>query len=56
MLELSSNVSDVFPEVLKLSCEVSECKPLAVGREPARDGVGGGYLRPGGPRECGAGG
>ena len=31
MLKLSSNVSDVFPKVLKLSSEVSECKPLAGG-------------------------
>ena len=28
MLKLSSNVSDVFPKVLKLSSEVSEFKPL----------------------------
>ena len=28
MLKLSSNGSDVFPKVLKLSSEVSECKPL----------------------------
>ena len=28
---LSSNVSDVFPKDLKLSSEVSECKPLAAG-------------------------
>ena len=35
MLKLSSYVSDVFPEVLKLSSEVSECKPLGVG-EAAR--------------------
>ena len=27
-----SNVSDVFPKVLKLSSEVSECKPLDDGR------------------------
>ena len=25
---MSSSVSDVFPKVLKLSSEVSECKPL----------------------------
>ena len=31
MLELSSNVSDVFPKVLKLSSEMSECKPLGMG-------------------------
>jgi len=31
MLMLSSNVSDVFPKDLKLSSEVSECKPLAAG-------------------------
>jgi hypothetical protein len=29
--KLSSNVSDVFPKVLKLSSEVSECKPLELG-------------------------
>jgi hypothetical protein len=28
VLKLSSNVSDVFPKILKLSFEVSECKPL----------------------------
>ena len=28
LLKLTSNVSDVFPKVLKLSSEVSECKPL----------------------------
>ena len=28
MLTLSSNVSDVFPKVLKLSFERCECKPL----------------------------
>ena len=28
VLKLSSIVSDAFPKVLKLSCEVSECKPL----------------------------
>ena len=28
---MSSNVSDVFPKVLKLSSEVSECKPLLMG-------------------------
>jgi len=27
VLKMSSNVSDVFPEVLKLSSEMSECKP-----------------------------
>jgi hypothetical protein len=31
---LSAHVSDVFPKVLKLSSEVSECKPLDVGAEP----------------------
>ena len=31
MVKLSSHVSDVFPKVLKLSSEVSECKPLAGG-------------------------
>jgi hypothetical protein len=31
MLRLSSNVSDVFSKVLKLSSEVSECKPLPSG-------------------------
>jgi hypothetical protein len=31
VLKLSSNVSDVFPKVLKLSFEVSECKSLIVG-------------------------
>jgi len=31
VFNLSSNVSDVFPRVLKLSSEVSECEPLAVG-------------------------
>ena len=31
MLKLSSNVSDVIPKVLKLSSEVSECKPLQPG-------------------------
>ena len=33
MLKLSSDVSDVFPKVLKLSSEVSECKTL-----PGADG------------------
>jgi hypothetical protein len=28
---MSSNVSDVFPKILKLSSEVSECNPLRVG-------------------------
>jgi len=32
MLKMSSKVSDVFPGVLKLSSEVSECKPLQGGR------------------------
>jgi len=31
VLKLSSNVSDAFLQVLKLSSESSECKPLAVG-------------------------
>jgi hypothetical protein len=31
MCELSSNVGDVFPKVLKLSIEMSECKPLPKG-------------------------
>ena len=31
MLKLSSNVSDVFPKVRKLSFDVSECKPLLRG-------------------------
>jgi hypothetical protein len=31
VLKLSSDVSDVFPEVLKLSFEVSECKALIHG-------------------------
>jgi len=55
MLKLSSNVSDVFPKVLKLSCEVSECKPLTVGREHACDGMDGGHLRRGGRHTRGAG-
>jgi len=32
VLKLSSNVSDVFPKVFKLSSEVSECKPLHIGQ------------------------
>jgi hypothetical protein len=41
VLKLRSNVSDVFPEVLNLSSEVSECKPLRGGRRAAaRGGVG----------------
>jgi hypothetical protein len=32
VLKLSSTVSDVFPKVLKLSPEVSECKPLHEGQ------------------------
>jgi len=31
MLKLSCNVSDAFPEVLKLSSEVSEYEPLVLG-------------------------
>ena len=31
VLELSTNVNDVFPYVLKLSFELSECKPLLDG-------------------------
>jgi hypothetical protein len=31
VLKFSSNVNDVFPKVLKLSSEVSECKPLGIG-------------------------
>jgi hypothetical protein len=31
VLKLSSNVSDVFAKVLKLSPEVNECLPLAQG-------------------------
>jgi hypothetical protein len=30
---LSSNVSNAFPKVLKLSSEVSECKPLVMGAD-----------------------
>ena len=33
MLKLSSNVSHVFRKVLKLSSEVSECKPLHYGED-----------------------
>jgi len=33
---VSSNVSDVFRKVLKLSSEVSECKPLPGGHPPIR--------------------
>jgi len=36
VLKLSSNVSDVFPKVLKLSSEVDECKPLPIGGGPGR--------------------
>jgi hypothetical protein len=32
VVKLSSNVSNVFLKVLKLSSEVSECKPLMRGR------------------------
>ena len=32
---MSSNVSDVFPNLLKLSSEVSECKPLQRGAAAA---------------------
>jgi hypothetical protein len=32
VLKLSSNGSDVFPKVLMLSSEVSECKPLPTAR------------------------
>jgi hypothetical protein len=35
VLKLSSNVSDVFPKFLKLSSEVSECKPLVIGPDCA---------------------
>ena len=35
MLKLSSNVSDVFPEVLKLSCEVGECRPQPPSPSPS---------------------
>jgi len=35
VLKLSSNVSDVFPKVLKLSSEVIECKPLPTTTVPA---------------------
>ena len=48
MLKLSSNVGDVYPKVLKLSSEVSECKPLVQGRAaPARGAVAGGHHRRG---------
>jgi len=52
MLKLSSNVSDVFPKVLKLSCEVSECKPLHVGDDDtgSNSGGGGGVLSAAAPR------
>jgi hypothetical protein len=33
VLKLSSNVSDVFRKVLKLSFEVDECKPLPDGNQ-----------------------
>jgi len=36
VLTLSSNVSDAFPKVIKLSSEVSECKPLD-GGPPCRE-------------------
>ena len=41
MLELSSNVSDVIPKVLKLSFEASECKPLGSGGGGSGGGGGG---------------
>ena len=37
MLRLSCNVSDAFPKVLKLSSEVSECKPLGQGEDADED-------------------
>ena len=40
MLKLSYNVSDVFLMVLKLSCKVSECKPLPGGGREAAGGGG----------------
>ena len=44
MLKLSSDGSDLFPKVLKLSSEVSKCKPLVHGMErrerTERRGVG----------------
>jgi len=42
VLKLSSNVSDAFPKVLKLSSEVSECKPLAAGSGQGQEAQGGG--------------
>ena len=43
MLKLSCNVSDVFPKVLKLSSEVSECKPLHAGPGSGGHHGGGGH-------------
>ena len=39
VLKLSSNVSDGSPKVLKLSCEVSECKPLPGAPHPRAAGL-----------------
>ena len=47
MLKLSSNGSDVFPKVLKLSFEVSECEPLGVGGQASRPGGAGRHARAG---------
>ena len=43
VLKLSFTVSDVFPKVLQLSSEVSECKPLGAGGV----GTGGSGAAPG---------
>ena len=48
MLKLSSNACDMSPKVLKLSFEVSECKPLMVGGALAAIGTADGEAVVGG--------